>query len=74
MVNAGPRPSASPLARSDLQHLDDLELGVRGAIPTPEFAAQLLRRFKTAIVESARSFTPPESDNNLYQNAPPPRA
>jgi hypothetical protein len=51
-----------------------LELGVRGAIPNPEFAAQLLRRFKTAIAQSARGFTAPEPDNTLYQNAPPPRA
>jgi hypothetical protein len=52
-----------------------LELIVRGAIPSPERGAELLRRLKFAITAAGRGFVPTEDEQHteVYRDAPPPR-
>jgi hypothetical protein len=52
-----------------------LELVTRGAIPSPERGAELLRQLKFAITASGRGFTPTTEEQHpeLYRDAPPPR-
>jgi hypothetical protein len=52
--------------------LAHLELGVRGAIPNPEHAGQLLRRFRTAMVESQRGSPRPNRTGTTRPSAPEP--
>jgi hypothetical protein len=46
--------------------ISHLELGVRGGVPSPEYAAQLLRRVNLAVVESRRGFAAGESDQGIW--------
>jgi hypothetical protein len=52
-----------------------LELVARGALPSPERGAELLRRLKFAIAQSGRGFLPTEDEQHpeLYRDAPPPQ-